>query len=78
MGSRRRAAPARGGKQQRLIWDFVLCHLCEAGVAGHEAKEDGEGQVTEGFKCQHKEVGLCPEGRREVLLCSIAFFFSFS
>jgi len=78
VGSRKRAAQARGRKRQCFIWDFVLCHPCEAGVVGHEAEEVMEDQVTESFKCQHQEVGLCPEGRREVLLCSIAFFFSLS
>ena len=77
MGSRRRAAPARGGKRQCLTWDFVLCHPCEARVAGHEAEEVRDGQVSEGFKCQGQEFGLCPEGKKGSFVLFCCLFFSF-
>ena len=41
-----------------------------------EAEEVGDGQVSEGFKCQGQEFGLCPEGKKgSFVLFHCLFFF---
>lgn len=67
-------AEPQGERQGTLAWHCALYCRSKAGAVGHEAEEVVEGQVTEGRKRQHEEVGLCPEVSSECLFCLFTFF----
>ena len=45
---------------------------------GHEAEEVMAGKVTECFRCQCLEAGLCPEGKEVSFVLISCCFFSLS